>query len=285
VTTCDLHDAIDSDDAAPTRTDHTPAAVALAVAAGHLIEAGVHAHRFMNLADASRRLGISRVRVTGLSALMPLAPEIQSEILALRVGDPLGNLSERALLEVVAGHADWRVQRWWWSVLAQPFDPNWLAEWIPSKTAFPSGKRARSGDQAIGDLPLGKLVELVVRRRGHRDTAPRREALLTTLADGGAGAPAMLTDVARILAMSPVQLANEFELLHGHRPPSRNPEYLRRRVAWAVQAVKLGGLPKPIAGKVMELKEHLPERWQEAFAAVGRVHVTRVHRVARRVAS
>jgi hypothetical protein len=181
--TLDFDAATESDPSDLDPTSGAPAPVALAVAAGHLIEAGVHSHRFMNLADVARRLGVSRVRVTGLSALMPLAPEIQSEILALRRGDPLGNLSERALLEVVAGHADWRVQRWWWSVLAQPFDPNWIAEWVPPKTAFPSGKRARSGDQAIGDLPLGKLAELVARRRGHRGTAPRREALLTALAD------------------------------------------------------------------------------------------------------
>jgi hypothetical protein len=282
VTTNFLHDRVDADASDLDQTYSAPAAVALAVAAGHLIEAGVHAHRFMNLADAARRLGISGPRVTGLSALMPLAPEIHSDVLALRAGDPLGSLSERALLELVAAHADWRVQRWWWSVLAQPFEPNWLAEWIPPKTAFPSGKRARSGDQAIGDLPLGKLVELVVRRRSHRDTAPRREALLAKLADAGAGAPTMLPDVARVLAMPPAHLLNEFEILHGHRPPSRNPEYLRRRVAWAVQAEKLGGLPKPISGRVMELKEHLPERWQEAFAGVARVHVTRVHRVDRR---
>jgi len=35
----------------------------------------------------------------------------------------------------------------------------------------------------------------------------------------------------------------------------------------------------------MELKEHLPERWQEAFAGVASVHVTRVHRVDRRSAT
>ena len=45
---------------------------------------------------------------------------------------------------------------------------------------------------------------------------------------------------------------------HHERPPSLQPDYLRRRVVWAVQAAKLGGLPKPISGKVMELKEHLP---------------------------
>ena len=36
------------------------------------------------------------------------------------------------------------------------------------------------------------------------------------------------------------------------------------------------------SGKVMELKDHLPERWREAFSGVTRVHVTRVHRVDRR---
>jgi hypothetical protein len=64
----------------------------------------------------------------------------------------------------------------------------------------------------------------------------------------------------------------------------RYPTYLRRRVSWAVQAAKLGALPKPNAGRVMELREHLPARWKEAFAGVARVHVTRVHRVERRPA-
>jgi hypothetical protein len=83
--------------------------------------------------------------------------------------------------------------------------------------------------------------------------------------------------------MPAAQLESEYQRLHGHRPACRHPEYVRRRVAWAVQAAaNLGGLPKPISGKVMELKEHLPERWQEAFAGVARVHVTRVHRVDRR---
>jgi hypothetical protein len=65
---------------------------------------------------------------------------------------------------------------------------------------------------------------------------------------------------------------------------SRHPDYLRRRAAWAVQAEKLGGLSTAISSKVMELKEHLPEPWQAAFAGVARVHVTRVHRVDRRSA-
>jgi hypothetical protein len=273
----------------PTSTDSepipgAPAAVALALAAGHLIEAGVHAHRFMNLSDAARRLGISRGRATHLASLMPLAPEIQTEMLALNVGDPLAKLSERALHELVNVHDDWRVQRWWWSVLTQPFKPDWLVDGVPPRTAFPSGARARGDDQAIGDLPLAKLADLVARRRGHRDTPFRREALLAALANA-ADAPTMLPNIARVLSMPADQLEVEYQRLHGHRPFSRHPEYVRRRVAWAIQAEKLGGLPKPIAGKVMELRDHLPNRWREAFAGIARIHITRLHRVDRRSAA
>jgi len=258
-----------------------PASAALTLAAGHLIEAGVDAHRFRNHSDAARRLGVSHTRASRLAVLTALAPDIQTDVLDLRAGGALGQLSERTLLEVVATHADWQVQRWWWSLLAQPFDPNWLAEWVPPRTAFPSGRRCRRGDRALGDLPLDDLADLVACRPGRRQVKGRREELLVALADGGAGAPAIAPAVIVIGAMAPAALVAEFERLHSHRPPSRHPDYLRRRVAWAVQAAKEGGLPKPISGRVMELRDHLPIRWREAFAGVARVHVTRAHRVER----
>jgi hypothetical protein len=274
----------DADARSSARAD-APAAIALALAEGHLIEAAIDAHRIARHAEAARRLGVSEARVSRSSALTALAPEIQTEVLALRVGDPVGKLSERTVLEICARRPSWNVQRWWWSLLAQPVDPNWLAECVPSRTEFPSGKLARRGHRAIGDLPLDELAELVARRRGHRDTPARREVLLAALVEGGARAPTPYPDVALALAIPAPDLAAEFERLHGRRPPTRYPTYLRRRVAWAVQAVKLGGLPKPIAGKVLELKEHLPELWQAAFAGVARAHVTRVHRVDRRQAA
>ena len=126
---------------------------------------------------------------------------------------------------------------------------------------------------------LEDLAELVARRRGHRDARPRREALLAALVEAGVRAPAPYPDVTVALAMPATELAAEFQRLHGRTPRTRYPPYLRRRVAWAIQAAKLGGLPKPMSGRVMELKEHVPERWQDAFAGVARVHVTRVHRV------
>jgi hypothetical protein len=109
----------------------------------------------------------------------------------------------------------------------------------------------------------------------------RREALLNALADDDQASTSS-PDVALARATPAAQLDSEFEPLHGHRPPSRHPDYLRRRVAWAVQAAKLDGLPKPISGRVVELKEHLPERWKDAFLGVARVHVTRLHRVEQR---
>jgi hypothetical protein len=53
-------------------------------------------------------------------------------------------------------------------------------------------------------------------------------------------------------------------------------------VAGAVQADKLGGLPKSASARVMELRDALPHAWREVFAGVSRVHVTRTHRIERR---
>jgi hypothetical protein len=66
-----------------------------------------------------------------------------------------------------------------------------------------------------------------------------------------------MPDVARVVSMPAAALEVEYRRLHGHLPASRQPVYVRRRVAWAIQAEKLGGMPKPIAGKVMERRDHL----------------------------
>jgi len=192
---------------------------------------------------------------------------------------PLGSLSERTVLELVASHADWAIQRWWWSLLAQPFDPDWLAKWLPPSVRFPSGGRCRRGDHALGDLPLAKLVHLVARRPGRREMPVQREGLLVALADDGGPAPQPV--VAMVAAMNTAALTAEYHRLYDHRPPSRHPAYLRRRVTWGMQAARQGGLAKPISGRVIGLREQLPERWREVLGCVDRVHVTRAHRVVR----
>jgi hypothetical protein len=134
--------AVDANDG----DDDGPARAALALAVGHLVEATVGAHRLPSHAAAADRLGFSRPRLSALVGLTALAPDIQTAVLALRVGEPLGNLSERTLFELCASRPAWNVQRWWWSLLAQPFEPDWLAEWVRALTAFPSQARARDGD-------------------------------------------------------------------------------------------------------------------------------------------
>jgi len=265
--------------------DHEPgiraSRAALALAAGHLVEAAVAAHRFSSHGEVAARLGLSRSHLSSLVGLTALAPDVQCEVLDLRGAGALGRLSERTLSRVVAAHADWNIQRWWWSLLAQPFDPDWLVDGLPARSPFPSGRRCRPGDRAVGDLALPELAALVARRNGPQHPGGCREALFASLADGGAGAPRQAAIVTAVTAMSAATLAAEFERLHGYRPRHRHPDYLRRRVAWAVQAAKLGGLPKPISGRVMELRDQLPERWREVFAEVERVHVTRAHRIER----
>jgi len=265
---------------APSPDGNRPPSATLALAAGHLIDAGVHARRFDTHHAAARALGVSKTRVARLVLLTSLAPDLQAEILDLRAGRALAKLSERTVRELVAVHADWEIQRWWWSLLAQRFDPDWLVDGLPARTPFPSGRRCGPGDMALGDRPLPDLADLVSRRSIKHQVRGRREDLLAAMVDGAA-APTPSGDVVAVVARDPAKLAADFERLHGHRPSSRHPEYLRRRVAWAIQAAKQGGLPKPISGRVMELREQLPERWRDVFAGVARVHVTRVHRIER----
>jgi hypothetical protein len=85
----DLDEAADPTPDAHARSSaraDAPAAIALALALaeGHLIEAAIDAHRIASHAEAARRLGVSEARVSRSSALTALAPEIQTEVLALR---------------------------------------------------------------------------------------------------------------------------------------------------------------------------------------------------------
>ena len=88
--------------------------VARLLALAHRIDGMVRAGELDDLADAARRLGLTRARVSQITNLLLLSPEIQVEILDLlnitRGRDPV---SERQLRRVVA-EADWNRQldRW-----------------------------------------------------------------------------------------------------------------------------------------------------------------------------
>ncbi len=88
--------------------------VARLLALAHRIDGMVRAGELDDLADAARRLGLTRARVSQITNLLLLSPEIQAEILDL---PPVVNgrdpISERQLRGVVA-ESDWNRQlaRW-----------------------------------------------------------------------------------------------------------------------------------------------------------------------------
>ncbi len=100
--------------AAPATTGCIPR-VARTLALAHRIDAMIRARELRDLADAARALGLSRARVTQLSALLLLAPEIQETIFDLppvtKGRDPV---SERALRRIVA-EPDWNRQLELWN--------------------------------------------------------------------------------------------------------------------------------------------------------------------------
>jgi hypothetical protein len=109
---------IDLGSTAPQRATVAPTGrlprVARLLALAHRIDGMVRNGEIKDLADAARRLGLTRARVTQLINLLLLAPAIQEEILALppvRSGrDPV---TERQLRRIVA-EAVWNDQfaRW-----------------------------------------------------------------------------------------------------------------------------------------------------------------------------
>lgn len=85
------------------------------LALAHRIDGMIRASELRDLADAACRLGLTRARVTQITSLLLLAPEIQEAILDLppvtRGRDPV---SERSLRAIVA-EPDWETQRRLWN--------------------------------------------------------------------------------------------------------------------------------------------------------------------------
>lgn len=90
-----------------------PARVALMLALAHRIEKSIAAGEYVDRADASRQLGLTRARVTQLCDLLLLAPDIQEEILHLESVGGVEPLSARSLRPLVK-ELDWRRQRAAW---------------------------------------------------------------------------------------------------------------------------------------------------------------------------
>ena len=81
-----------------------PARVARLLALAHAVEARIRSGEHRDMADAARKLGLTRARLTQVSNLLLLAPEIQDAILTwppITEGrDPVTERSLRTILAV-----------------------------------------------------------------------------------------------------------------------------------------------------------------------------------------
>lgn len=79
-----------------------PSKMAERLALAHWIEAQVTSGEFVDYAELSREQKITRARISQLTALLLLAPDIQEEILSLRCAVGQDRISERDLRRVAA---------------------------------------------------------------------------------------------------------------------------------------------------------------------------------------
>jgi hypothetical protein len=96
--------------------------VARLLAFAHHLDAQIRAGVYDDLADAARKLGLTRARVTQIANLLLLAPAIQEEILALPpVTAGRDPISERTLRPIVA-EPDWQAQSELWTRMIQSLE-------------------------------------------------------------------------------------------------------------------------------------------------------------------
>ena len=96
---------------------HRAARVAITLALAHKIRQAILSGQIQDQANAARKLGLTRARVTQILDLTNLAPDLQEEILYLKAIDGREPLTERALRGVLRFTA-WDEQR-----LSRPRDP------------------------------------------------------------------------------------------------------------------------------------------------------------------
>jgi hypothetical protein len=90
-----------------------PARVAATLAMAHKIRQGILAGEIQDQADAARRLGLTRARLSQILDLTNLAPDLQEKILFLELIDGREPLRERALRGALRT-ASWDEQRRYW---------------------------------------------------------------------------------------------------------------------------------------------------------------------------
>jgi predicted XRE-type DNA-binding protein len=85
---------------APSAPVRQPARVAVMLALAHQIQRAIDRGELKDQADAARRLGVTRARLTQLLDLTLLASDLQERVLSLQLAGGAEPLSERALRPV-----------------------------------------------------------------------------------------------------------------------------------------------------------------------------------------
>jgi ParB-like chromosome segregation protein Spo0J len=95
---------------APERNRSHPLRVARMLAMAHEIERLIAEGAFLDRADAARKLGFTRARISQLLDLTLLAPDLQERLLTMETTSGTDSITEHRLRAVVA-QASWRAQR------------------------------------------------------------------------------------------------------------------------------------------------------------------------------
>ena len=98
----------------PERTRSRPLRVARMLAMAHEIERLIAEGAFADRADAARKLGFTRARISQLLDLTLLAPDLQERLLTMETTAGADPISEHGLRAVVA-KASWGEQRSAWN--------------------------------------------------------------------------------------------------------------------------------------------------------------------------
>lgn len=92
----------------PPEPPHRPARVAVTLALAHAIQRAIDSGEIRDQAEAARRLGVTRARMTQILDLTLLAPDIQEQILSS--SEFAGRAMSSSLLRNVV-NAPWTAQR------------------------------------------------------------------------------------------------------------------------------------------------------------------------------
>jgi len=72
----------------------------------------------------------------------------------------------------------------------------------------------------------------------------------------------MPSQLAALETMNVPALAEKYRELYGEPTRSRNRAYLKKRLAWRIEANFQGDLPQGALARIQQLGDQLPERWQ-----------------------